>query len=916
MGFFGGSRAVLNEMTAAWETARTKRGIGEQRAQMYIGSGGLLRAQYGSHDPITIANLAQPASTAAAVPTGAVFQWVLPVAPVGFLLCDGRVVSTTEYPELFALIGTMFGEGGGGGFRLPNMGGRVPVGAGSPSFPDSFSGSLYVGATGGSPAMEISSINMPEHSHGISALEHSHTLSSHDHSVTGLVAEAHTHLIDFTTSTAYDVTGNEYTDLSHDHSLDVDLNIETDGARQYVDEDGGTSNSQPDSLLHTHTSSVFGGASDTVTVTSSGDHSHTVVSSGTAASAGAHYHDIASSGGNATITDDGEHSHTVDGLTGSEGEHTHPVIFDGESGTEEDTGHAHTVVSSGTANSAGAHAHDLSSSGGEAIISDDGVHLHSVAINTDTDGAHGHTATFDEESETESGGIHTHTLSVATAGLHDHTILTTADGSHTHYVTGSLDSHGEHSHTVGTLVNDAVGDHDHSASGSYLSTADGAHGHTLDFELGDNLDQEDPDLADYAQVDARTVIEDAGGHNHIAADAGGHDHVVTISENLSIADDLVIANTELTTATVSGITADIANLTIDSDELPDSASADNFTINHDLDTTMNSIPAADVSAVTVNSDGTRDPAAPYDNNDISFDLFDTVDYLIHDRDHYFYSTGDIYIMQDIGPYEDFNQAHTHQVTIPAQDVNQTDHSHDIEGNVTVVNGDLSNTSHNHTLAGSVDVGGGDLANTAHAHNLNGSINLNGTITASDATAGAHTHTIGVEGPHDHEAETDTHIDIKLTDRPTDTEAAHTHSITVNETAAGGHNHTISGNTGSDGEHTHDITNLDTSQPDALHTHTGDTSTAPAHTHGATAVNDTGHTHPIDVDTIGIAISNTDGAHAHDVDGNTGEDTAGHYHTLSGFTETDGAHTHTVNTTGTTASAGVHAHALDAESNAA
>lgn len=51
--------------------------------------------------------------------------------PDGFLWCDGAAYSRTEYPELFAAIGTKYGAGDGSTtFNVPDLTERVPVGAG------------------------------------------------------------------------------------------------------------------------------------------------------------------------------------------------------------------------------------------------------------------------------------------------------------------------------------------------------------------------------------------------------------------------------------------------------------------------------------------------------------------------------------------------------------------------------------------------------------------------------------------------------------------------------------------------------------------------------------------------------------------------------------------------------------------
>lgn len=53
-----------------------------------------------------------------------VFRKSISKAPIevlpGYLLCDGSAVSKATYSELFAIIGTTFGEGNKGTFRLPD----------------------------------------------------------------------------------------------------------------------------------------------------------------------------------------------------------------------------------------------------------------------------------------------------------------------------------------------------------------------------------------------------------------------------------------------------------------------------------------------------------------------------------------------------------------------------------------------------------------------------------------------------------------------------------------------------------------------------------------------------------------------------------------------------------------------------
>ena len=66
------------------------------------------------------------------VPVGSVFWLATQTAPEGYLICDGSAVSRTEYADLFAAIGTMFGTGDGTTtFALPNLQAAFIRGAGS-----------------------------------------------------------------------------------------------------------------------------------------------------------------------------------------------------------------------------------------------------------------------------------------------------------------------------------------------------------------------------------------------------------------------------------------------------------------------------------------------------------------------------------------------------------------------------------------------------------------------------------------------------------------------------------------------------------------------------------------------------------------------------------------------------------------
>jgi microcystin-dependent protein len=59
--------------------------------------------------------------------------WLGGDAPAAYLACDGAAYDPAAYPDLFAAIGYTFGTGSGDDFRVPDLRGRLPVGAGSGS---------------------------------------------------------------------------------------------------------------------------------------------------------------------------------------------------------------------------------------------------------------------------------------------------------------------------------------------------------------------------------------------------------------------------------------------------------------------------------------------------------------------------------------------------------------------------------------------------------------------------------------------------------------------------------------------------------------------------------------------------------------------------------------------------------------
>ena len=112
-------------------------------------------------------------------PTGSIIMYGTNVAPSNWLLCDGSAVSRTTYATLFAVIGTIFGEGDGSTtFNLPDIRDRFVVGAGS----------TYENGNMGGEATHVLTIDeMPAHTHTVNISSASREIGGENAAWTGTV---------------------------------------------------------------------------------------------------------------------------------------------------------------------------------------------------------------------------------------------------------------------------------------------------------------------------------------------------------------------------------------------------------------------------------------------------------------------------------------------------------------------------------------------------------------------------------------------------------------------------------------------------------------------------------------------------------------------------------------------------------
>ncbi|MEQ9345628.1 MAG: tail fiber protein [Thalassospira sp.] len=101
-------------------------------------------------------------SSGGSVPVATILPFAGSVAPEGFMACDGAELLASEYAELFGVIGSTYGVGQApGSFKLPDLRGRAPIGAGQG---DGLSDRV-IGTFDGAEIHQLTIDEMPAHDH-------------------------------------------------------------------------------------------------------------------------------------------------------------------------------------------------------------------------------------------------------------------------------------------------------------------------------------------------------------------------------------------------------------------------------------------------------------------------------------------------------------------------------------------------------------------------------------------------------------------------------------------------------------------------------------------------------------------------------------------------------------------------------
>jgi len=77
-------------------------------------------------------------------------------APQGWAICDGKLLQISDYPELYNLLGTLYGGDGNTTFAVPDLCGRVPIHRG-PGY--------ATAQKGGLEQVTLTPSELPQHNH-------------------------------------------------------------------------------------------------------------------------------------------------------------------------------------------------------------------------------------------------------------------------------------------------------------------------------------------------------------------------------------------------------------------------------------------------------------------------------------------------------------------------------------------------------------------------------------------------------------------------------------------------------------------------------------------------------------------------------------------------------------------------------
>ncbi|HEY9164533.1 MAG TPA: tail fiber protein [Candidatus Kryptonia bacterium] len=137
-----------------------------------LGGAGKLLAQVGKKSVDTSGNQKKVADSSPYL--GEIQMVSFSFAPTGWALCNGQLLPISQYAALFNLIGTTYGGDGQITFALPDLRSRVPIHQGQ----GNGLSNRVMGQMSGEENHQLTSSEMPSHSHSVTASTSNGTSSS------------------------------------------------------------------------------------------------------------------------------------------------------------------------------------------------------------------------------------------------------------------------------------------------------------------------------------------------------------------------------------------------------------------------------------------------------------------------------------------------------------------------------------------------------------------------------------------------------------------------------------------------------------------------------------------------------------------------------------------------------------------
>lgn len=96
---------------------------------------------------------------------GTIILWPCQRIPINWAVCNGQLLSITQYQALYALLGTTYGGDGVSNFALPDFRSRLPLGVGTYTAQNQAPVTYPLASKNGVESVVLTTANLPAHTH-------------------------------------------------------------------------------------------------------------------------------------------------------------------------------------------------------------------------------------------------------------------------------------------------------------------------------------------------------------------------------------------------------------------------------------------------------------------------------------------------------------------------------------------------------------------------------------------------------------------------------------------------------------------------------------------------------------------------------------------------------------------------------